>query len=736
MGTGGSAGAGGVAASGGGGGKGGAGGGPGGAGAGGSVGGAGGGAAGAGGGTAGTGGGTAGTGGGTAGTGGGTAGTGGGLAGAGGSAGSTGSAGAGGGFQFPTGPLMFDVSTASDPAVPGGRLLYTITVGNVSTLAVSNVTVGLLVPVGMQFNDQADTDPNSSVCSNHLCAPNAQPTWTLGSMAAGTTRKIVLDAQVLQSVGDGDTLTASFKLTATGVNPIVVNKIVQVYAESQAELSTGTATYPLLAGQHFTLDLDVGQIGGTALTGALLQISLAPGLTAGSISDGGTQAASGAISWNIGALGIGAALHRSVEVTVDASVPAGAVLATRATLTYDGGLAVDAAAEYAVVVAAAPPSLSVVVAAAPDPAVPGQRLPFTVTVSNLALRSVDGVVVELRVPTGLQFNDQSDSQPNSSVCSNHLCTANAEATWSLGTLAAGASLTIDLDTEALANVLGDGDLVRSVFAVTATGENEIDVVKTVQVYGSPGAQLAITTSANPVTNTQSFTYDLDVGQIGIGALTGAALHAWLPSGLTVGAISDGGTVVGQNEIVWSIGGIGVGADLHRTVAVTGDGSAAPGTILFARAALTYDGGAAVDAMAEYAVSVIAAPQPMLLAITASPNPASGGNRLLYTATVTNSAARAVDGVVLFLRVPTGLQFNDQNDADPNSSVCSNHVCVAGAEATWSLGSMAAGATQIVTLNAQVLSTLLPGSLIATPFSLSATGQVDPILETIVIPTGQ
>ena len=90
---------------------------------------------------------------------------------------------------------------------------------------------------------------------------------------------------------------------------------------------------------------------------------------------------------------------------------------------------------------------------------------------------------------------------------------------------------------------------------------------------------------------------------------------------------------------------------------------------------------------------------------------------------------------MFLRVPIGLQFNYVNDADPDvTGNCNGSAtCGPGTEAFWSLGTMAAGATQIITINPQVLTSLLAGSLIQTPFWLSATGLDAPILLPIVVP---
>ena len=634
---------------------------------------------------------------------------------------------------------MFDVSTSADPAAAGGRLLYTVTVGNISNAAVNGITLTLLLPTGIQFHYQADAAPDASTgcASNGICGAAAQPTWNLGSLAAGSARTVVINAQVLTSLGDGDSINTSFKLTATGMNPLTIAKIVQVYAESSAQLSTGTAVNPATPGRRFTLDIDVGQIGTSPLANAVLQATLAPGLTVASVGEGGTQSSPGVATWNIGSVGVGLATHRTVDVTVDSNVPAGAILTTRTTLTYDGGLTVDAAAEYAIRIVSAAPYLSLVVAATPAPTVPAGRLEYTVTISNSSTRSVDGVTFLQYVPVGLQFHYQADAAPDASsgCASNGNCGAGAETYWSIGSIPAGDSRTVVINAQVLANAVGNGNIIRSVFALSGTGVDEVDAVKTTQVYDSPGAQLSFVPTANPVTNAQSFTYTLDVGQIGANTLANAQLRASLPPGLTVNAISGGGSQDASGAIVWGIGSIAVGADLHFSVDVTGDGTAVASTILYARAALTYDGGAEVDAVTDCAVSVVGAAQGMTVVVSASPNPAVPGTRLLYTVTVTNTTARSVDAVQLLFMIPVGLQFNYASDADPNASsgCASNGACGAGAEVYWSLGTMAAGAVQLVTINAQVLTSLLGGSLIPAQFWLSATGLDAPILLGPVVP---
>jgi hypothetical protein len=650
---------------------------------------------------------------------------------AGGTGGMSGMDGTDGGI--PEVPLVIDVSAATNPVVPGQRLMYTMTVGNVSSRAVDGVRVLLRVPTGLQFSIILDADPNPT-CNSTVCPAGAEAVWTLGTITAGTTKTISVNASVLQNVGNTDSIATSVTLTATGVNPINVTKTVQVYNMPSAQLALGTAYSPVTPSQSFTLDLDVGQIGTAALAATELRLSLPAGLSAGTISDGGTQDMPGQIVWPLGSFAVGAALHRTVDVTVDPGVPPGSVLAAHATLIFDGGVAIDASTDRPISVVAAAPPLQVDVGVASSPVVPGGRLLYTITASNVSARAIDGVNLLLRTPTGVQFSVLVDADPTAS-CNSTLCPGNAEANWNLGTIAAGASQTITVNALVVATEVGDGSLMIAPVTVRATGVDDINVSKTVQVFGQPAAQLAFGAVVGPVTAGQSFTLDLDVGQIGTSALAGAELRVVLPEGLALGTISDGGTQPTPRNVVWSIGNFAVGATLHRTVAVTVAGTAVPGTIASAHAALTYDGGDPVDAVADYAISVAPAVMPLTMDIVATPNPVAPGARLLYTTTITNTSARAVDGVSVLFRVPFGLNFSIITNADPDPT-CVSSLCSANFEALWNVGTLAVGGSQIITVDALVAATVLQGSLIPSSTKLAATGLTSPIWVHTTVPARQ
>jgi hypothetical protein len=246
-------------------------------------------------------------------------------------------------------PLVIEVLAASYPAIPGGRILYTATIGNVSNRAVDAVSLLLRVPTGVQFYYTTDVDPDSSSCGNGTCSADEEAVWSLGSLAAGTIESINCDPTVLSTVaGDGSLIPLRINVTATGVNPIVVSGVIPVYSKPGAQLILGTQGDPVTPGQAFSYDLDVGQIGTTALAGTQLTLDVPTGLTVGTSRDGGTEASPGHIVWSIGTVAVAGTLHRSVAVTTGTTVVAGSILTAKASLSYDGGLEVDAVAEHAV----------------------------------------------------------------------------------------------------------------------------------------------------------------------------------------------------------------------------------------------------------------------------------------------------------------------------------------------------------------------------------------------------
>ena len=331
--------------------------------------------------------------------------------------------------------------------------------------------------------------------------------------------------------------------------------------------------------------------------------------------------------------------------------------------------------------------------------------------------------VVFRVPEELSFHRTIDVEPNPSGCGPN-CIDGEEARWALGTLASGESRTITINASVLPGVLA-GTLISTPIRVTSDDViDNVSVTKVVAVNNSPLSQLAMRASKDPVVPGESLVYQFTIGNIAATALNNLELRTALPAGITVDSISDGGSQDSStDEIVWAISSLDVGNTVQREVSITVAGDAIAGEILTARAELRHDGGVALDASAEQAVTVVASTFPIVVDISATPDPVAAGDRLLYAITVSNTSAVPINTVGVIFRVPEELSFHRTIDVEPDPSGCGPN-CIDGEEARWALGTLASGESRTITINANVLPGVLSGTLISAPIRVTSPDVTD------------
>lgn len=632
-----------------------------------------------------------------------------------------------------TGPLTLLVAAAQSPALAGQPMLWTITVGNTSNAPVQGVEVLLRVPQGMSFSSSL-VNPSSSNCGNGTCTANEEAVWKLGELPAGALQTIQLAPSILAAVGDGDELAVQVRLSATKVDALSLTKRVPVAASVPVEVTLGASSDPVVPGDVVELAVDVGHVGAASLFEGELTLQLPGTLDVVEISDGGVEGADNSIGWDVTTLAVGDSLRRWVKARLrpDVENPGGRAMNPRATFTYeDAAVASVAQTPIGVLEQASP--LVVRVAPAEDPVVPGASAFYEVMVSNTSERAVDGVTLLLHVPPELSYSRSVSAEPDSSSCSNGTCSSQELAFWELGTLDSHASQTVTINPTALASVTRDGTLVSTAFLVRAQGETTLRAFKTIAAHAEPAAQLALGTPAFPLAPGQSYTYHVDVGQIGPGSLQQTSLVLELPPGVEPTSISDAGTEE-DGRVTWDLGAVAVGASARRSAEIAIAEDIAPGTLLSARAVLAYDGGQERDATSEHTLSVVGQSLPLSVTVTASPEPIVLGGTVSYQTTIKNEAERSIDGVQLLLRVPVGYSFSRTSGADPDSSSCSNGTCSGGEEAFWELGSIAAGGTKLVTVSPTAATTLVGGGLATFRQRVTAVGLGGTISVQTTLPT--
>ena len=636
----------------------------------------------------------------------------------------------------PLPPLVVDISVLTHPVVSGGLTLYTITVGNTTNLPINNVVVASTVPAGLSFNDTVGTVPDPGGCASAgdalVCDPTETAQWSLGTLAAGGSRTISVNALMDPTLLNGDSVDLPVTVSASGVSDIQQIKSVTVNNNPSADLALSASKDPVIPGETFTLNVDVGST--SSLANVELRATLPGGVAVNSVSNGGADLGNGDIVWTVANLAAGESLHREVSVTTDGGLVGGQILHTDLTLTHDGGLAIDKIAEHVITVQDIALPLNVEIATSANPVIADDRVIYTITVSNSSLLAVDNVGVLLRMPAELSFDDVDDAEPNPGGCAGlgdaNNCNPAEEVVWNLGTLAAGESRTINAN--ALVSVLQlDGNLIAAPVRVTANNvKDTIDLLKVVRVNSDPAADLALSASTDPVAPGETFTFNVDLGNPSTSALANVELRATLPAGLTVNSISDGGTDMGNGEVVWMLTNLPAGESLHREVTVTANSGFVGGQILHAELALIHDGGLPVDQTTEQLITVQDAAVALNVDIATSANPVIADDRVLYTITVSNQSLLQVDVVNVLLRMPTGLSFDDVDDVVPDPGGCAGVVdalnCNPREEAIWNLGTLAAGESRTITANALVNVLQLDGNLIAAPVRVTANNVLDTI----------
>jgi len=361
------------------------------------------------------------------------------------------------------------------------------------------------------------------------------------------------------------------------------------------------------------------------------------------------------------------------------------------------------------------------------------RALYTMTVSNVSAVPIGDVSVVYAVPAELRFHPTVDAEPDTNCGST--CADGAEASWALGTLAAGESRTITVNAIVLSPLdVPTGTLIDTPIRVTSPDIVDIvNVTKTVAVNNNPISQLAISASKDPVIPGENLVYQFNIGNINATALGNPELRATLPAGVTVNSISDDGTRDdATGEIIWTVASLAAGNTIRREVNVTVDTDTIAGQILTARAELRHDEGIALDGSAGHSVTVVASTFPLTLNISAAHDPVVANERLSYNIIVSNISAEPVNTVEVQFRVPPQLQFHPAADAEPDTS-CES-TCADGAEASWALGTLAAGGSRTITVDAVVLSPsdVPTGTLINASIRVTSPDVIDNINEPKIV----
>jgi len=619
--------------------------------------------------------------------------------------------------------LVLGVEMNPDPVRPGERGTAQFTVSNRGGAPLTGVVLQARVPQGLDsFNVNYMTGGGTCIVAfnNSACDSTELMNWNLGTIPAGSGVTVSAPVFVDAPTVAGRLLVMETLVSDDASNRAVNQTTIAVDADGPLSLAVDEDKSPAATGDQLSYTLTYGnRAASSSITGTTLNFRVPEGTTFVSATGGGSLTA-GSVQWNLGSLPATQSGQQQVIVAVNNGLAAGTQLAVNgASISgLNSSLVAESARADAVGRVAATPPLVLGVEMNPDPVRPGERGTAQLTVSNRSGAPLTGVVLQARVPFGLDsFNAAYLTTGGTCIVAfnNSACDATELMNWSLGTIPAGSGVTVSAPVFVDA-ATGAGRLLVMETLVNDDGINRAVLGTAVATDTNNPLTLALNENVDAVPGGSTVQYSLTYGNRATsGSTTSTALSFPLPvEGVLLG--SSGGSIVGNN-IVWNLGSLAAGAGGRRTVTVSVPGAVPVGNAIRINAAEikgNVTAGVVPDAQRSTSATRVETSKPLGLAVSLSPDPVQPAQTLTATLTVTNNSGGTLTGVVLQARVPTSVNsFNPGLLTGGGTCVVAfnNSACDSTELANWDIGTMLAGASVQVSMPMVVTAGTANGRLI-------------------------
>lgn len=563
--------------------------------------------------------------------------------------------------------------TTATPVVSAGEIVsFDLVVSNIGTGSATNVSVSDALPAGFAWTVSPPV-PGCGIAGGTL-------TCSWASLAAGASVTIHVESATdatdcgahpnsasVSAVNEPSSAAAN---NSSGPVSVTVN-CATIDIDKTADAAT------VSAGQAIGFLLTVTNSG----TGSAFGVTVTDPLpaTAGlswSI-DGGTAAgscaiAAGALTCSLGTMAAGAT--RTVHVSSPTTAAScGRVTNTGAvTTTNDGSDSSQAAVDVQC------PSLTLIKTADATPVSAGDPVGFGITLRNDGPGAAFGVVLTDALPAGFAWS----VSPAVAGCA----IAGSTLTCSLGTMAAGSSVTVHVEA---ASDAGDCGTHPNVATATSSNGGRAEGSASVEVRCAD-IRIAKTADAAWVNAGDSIGFTITVTNAGSGNAYGVSVSDPLPAAPGVSWSIDGGTAAASCSIAAGTLGCALGtvsAGASRTVHVTSATTAQSCGRLDNTASVTTtnDGQASASASTEVRCAAIDIDK------TADAGTVSAGDPIGFLLTVRNTGAGSAYGVSVTDPLPAAAGLSWTIDGGTAAGACA----IGGGTLTCSLGTMASGASATV-----------------------------------------
>lgn len=612
----------------------------------------------------------------------------------------------------PAGPvadLEVSKTTLTNPVRAGLPVQYQVTVTNNGPSRAYGVTLTDTLPASL-------TAPSFNTDAGTCALAGATITCDLGDLALGATATVTITAQVASGATGNLSNTATVTSTSSDPNAGNNSDTVTNAVVTRADVAITKTAGPAVAGQNVTYTLTVNNWGLSDARDVVVSDTIPQPLTfvSATTAQGTCSQAAGTVTCQLGTV----PLNGEVVITVVAHLPAGtdpaAVITNTAQVTSStpDPDATNNTASYTLPVGTA---ADVSIAkTGPARATAGNQITWTLTIANSGPSTAEGVTVTDSIPDGV----------TGVTTNNAACTVGAQVSCALGTLAVGATVTIQVTGTVAATFTGNllvNDATVTSTTPDPTTSNNSDTTRT-PVFTE--ADLALTKTGPPtITAGTQITWTLTLTNAGPSVARTVSVTDTLPTGVTFVSSGDENGVTctssGPHDVRCARDSLGVNQSVTVTIVGLVAPFVAPGTTLTNTATIgattPTPPGAQDDDTAIFTTTVTAAAD-LSITKTSDPNPMIAGTPATYTLVVSNTGPSTATGVTISDVLPAGLSV---------ISVQAAGTCdVAGQTLTCQLGTVAPGSSTTVTIGVMVAATQV-GTLTNTATVASTTPDPNP-----------
>ncbi len=608
-------------------------------------------------------------------------------------------------------------NTASASVVIGGTDLRVTkdvtdplpTEGDTITYRVRVLNLGPNPATGVQIKDSLPLDVTHVSDNSGGSYDPSSGIWTVGSLAVGGGALLRIDVNV-NSGTSGQTITNTASVFALDqLDPDSSNDTASADIQVDyldLELSKSVSDDTPDEGDTITYTITVDNNGPHDATGIEVTDLLPTGVTySGYTASQGTYV-SGTGVWTVGDIDDKDDATLTITATVDSGTAGQSVL-NEAEITDAVQSDSNPGNEYAsAVISVAGTDLQVSKSVNDATPTEGDSITWTITVTNNGPNTASGIEVSDILPAGVSYSSYSASQGSYDNKKTMV--------WSVGTLAAAASATLQL----VSTVDGgtSGQTIVNVAFITASDQSDPDAFNntasaTIAVDGADLGIIKSVSNATPIIG-ETITYTLTLTNGGPNNATNIAVTDLLPPDLSYqGSTPSQGSYASATGI-WTVGSLNNGATATLTLSAL---------VLDQRDNLTITNTATISAAdqadantannSSSADITIAATDLEVTKIVDNVTPSVGGT-VIYTVTVENLGANTATTVEIDDILPTGVTYA--------SHVADQGIYAAG---LWLLGDLNATSSVNLYITATVDSGT-GGSTITNTASVLSLDQID------------